>query len=225
MEIRDCIERRGRSNSAAWVVMLHGFGANAADLKPLSLELDPEGRRHWLFPEAPVLLGEGPGGPSRAWFPRNRHDLELAYSGAYFRDLPSRNPPGLAEAAAEILALLASRKIDPSTTVFGGFSQGSMVALRTALATTPLPPGALLFSSALIAAEDTAREAAGHSMERLSFLQTHGTADPILPFAGARALYELLTQSGHRGRFLSFPGGHAIPAEVIEAGRGFLEAL
>jgi len=47
-------------------------------------------------------------------------------------------------------------------------------------------------------------------------LQSHGREDPLLPFANAEALRDLLVEAGAKVDFLPFSGGHAIPFEAVD---------
>lgn len=208
---------------APWVVLCHGFGANASDLVGMRAALDPARELNWLYPEAPVLLGTGPAGPSRAWFPRKEAELVRVMSGEYFDRLADDSPPGLEQSATEVLSLLSSLEIDPGSALLGGFSQGSMVALRAALDADHPPRGMLLFSSGLVAAQETRAKAV--ACDAIPFVQSHGTNDPILPYDGACTLYDLLCGAGHSGRLISFPGGHAIPEKAVDAARRLVQTV
>ena len=215
-------ERSGASG-APWVVLLHGFGANGRDLAGLVPMLDPAGRLNWLFPEAPVVLGQGLAGPSRAWFPRTQDGLTAVMNGEYFANLADLSPPGLTAASAELRELLEHKGIPVELTVIGGFSQGSMVALRASLGADTPPRGVILFSSALVSSEQT--RSLAHASPGLPFVQSHGTRDPILSFESGRALFSLLDTAGLEGRFVSFPGAHEIPSVAVEAARSLLASV
>lgn len=217
-ELQHLTRRAGEG--APWVVLLHGFGANAGDLRPLSEMLDPDGKLNWLFPEAPVNLGTGYAGPSRAWFPRNEAELTRAVTGDYFSDLPKLHPSGLDESVEALLSLLSNLGIDSAMPILGGFSQGAIVALWAALRLPEPPAGMILHSTSIIASDVTTRLAA--SASPTPFVQTHGRGDPILPFAGAEALYTVLTKAGHPGRFIAFDGGHDIPKIALDSAYSFL---
>ena len=53
--------------------------------------------------------------------------------------------------------------------------------------------------------------------------QSHGRTDPILPFAAAEWLRDLLDDSGLEVEFLEFPGVHTIPMEAVEKMGSLLE--
>lgn len=197
-------------------VLLHGFGASGDDLASLA-PLFPV-RDQWLFPHAPEELNFGGTVYGRAWFPREPRALEMALTGAYFANLREQDPPGLTEAATEVLELAAYYRLPWGETILGGFSQGAMVAVEVALR-APTPPKALLiFSGALIAAERWRSAAGGAAAEgRLpsTFLQSHGKEDAILPYTEGRGLFDLLRDGGWEGGFVAFSGGHEIPPDVV----------
>jgi phospholipase/carboxylesterase len=49
----------------------------------------------------------------------------------------------------------------------------------------------------------------------LPVFQSHGTQDPILPFAIAERLRHVLDDAGMRVSFTQFDGGHGIPPEAM----------
>jgi phospholipase/carboxylesterase len=206
-------EDGGRSRPTAAVV-LHGFGANSADLYPLADELDPEGRLSWYFPEAPYSIRYGGSPLGKAWFPRNEEQAVAAVEGMYFHGLEEMDPQGLRAAGAELIELLHSRGVAWERLILGGFSQGAMVAVEAAVQAGRPPADLLLFSGAAIAAERWQRELP--KLGRFEFFQSHGTADAILPLEGARRLYSLLEEAGGEAEFLQFDGGHGIPPEITE---------
>ncbi|HLV65917.1 MAG TPA: hypothetical protein VKY73_08890, partial [Polyangiaceae bacterium] len=50
----------------------------------------------------------------------------------------------------------------------------------------------------------------------LRVVQSHGRADPILPYANAEALRDLLVAAGLAVEFCPFAGGHGIPDAALE---------
>jgi phospholipase/carboxylesterase len=55
------------------------------------------------------------------------------------------------------------------------------------------------------------------SCKGLKVLQTHGQRDPILPYADAEKLRDLLTNAGADVRFVPFAGGHELPPVALDA--------
>ena len=110
------------------VVLLHGYGAPGTDLVPLWRELAVPHEVRFVFPEAPLELGFG----GRAWWPLDMARLQDRFSKAAVERLIAEVPPGIDEARAALLELLAVLERDfgalPEQTVLGGFSQGAMLA-------------------------------------------------------------------------------------------------
>lgn len=217
------LDFRTRDGGETAVVMLHGFGANSADLFPLARELDAERRFTWYFPEAPYAIRYAGTLLGRAWFPRNEEEMAAAVGGSYFHALEDLDPEGLRAAGAEVLELTESlgRRVD--SVVLGGFSQGAMVAVEAMVQAGERPRDLLLFSGSLIAAERWRRSLAGG--DTLSFFQSHGTADGVLRFEGAARLRALLEEGGGAAEFVSFDAGHSIPPAVLDRVEGRLARL
>lgn len=219
--MNEALHRKGSGESA--VILCHGFGANATDLSALADVFDPGRIHEWLFPEAPNSL-EAIGFPDgRAWYPRSEADLRLAVYGGYFSGLAEKDPPGLVDSGERIRNLVEELGVPWNKTVLGGFSQGTTVAIETALGAPEPPGGLILFSGAPIA-----RSRWEQNLPRLAgtrFFQSHGTDDAILALEDGRALYGLLTGAGLVGDLSLFSGGHAIPEEALLGAREFLSKV
>jgi phospholipase/carboxylesterase len=198
------------------IVLLHGFGAPGDDLAPLWRVIDvPTGTR-WAFPAAPLALeGTGYGG-GRAWW---MIDIDRHVMAAQRGDLSLRGetPQGMNEARETVVAMLDELEAltHPSKLVLGGFSQGSMLACDVALRTERPLAGVVVLSGALVAADAWAPLVANR--RSLPVFQSHGTADPLLPFPQAEALRDLWRQGGAEVTWVPFRGGHEIPGTVVDA--------
>jgi phospholipase/carboxylesterase len=188
------------------IVMAHGFGANMDDLTSLSVE--SEIQANWLFPQAPIPLQPG----SYAWFPSDRESLEAVFAGAYFSRIEEMEVPELDRRSDELMQDLREMGIDIKNCFLGGFSQGSMLAVRTWLRHRADAAGLIILSGSLIARESSA-DLAGQA-PKIPVFQSHGTMDPVLPFSGAQALREMLESRGLDVDFHAFPGQHGVPPEI-----------
>jgi phospholipase/carboxylesterase len=126
-------------------------------------------------------------------------------------------PPGMSEAREAVVAMLDELEAltRPSKVVLGGFSQGSMLACDVALRTERPLGGVVVLSGTLVAAEEWGPLAAHR--RALPVFQSHGTADPLLSFAQAEALRDLLRKGGADVTWVPFRGGHEIPGPVVDA--------
>lgn len=210
------------------VLLCHGFGAPGEDLVSLHRVVDaPKGTR-WFFPEAPLEVDVGmPGMPGRAWWRIDMVKLQLAMMRGELRDLARETPPGLPEAKRllqETLRYLGElHGVRPERLVIGGFSQGAMLTTDVALTEDVRPAGLAVLSGTLLS-EERWRAAASRA-EGLPVFQSHGRHDPILPYAGAEALRDLLVTAGAAHRFAPFGGQHEIPGPVLAGLGAFLREV
>ena len=108
--------------------------------------------------------------------------------------------------------------------VLGGFSQGAMLTVDTALRGSVGPViGLLVFSGALLC-ESLWRKAAKDKPLQVPVVQSHGTVDQVLPISTGRWLHELLRDIGCTGNLLEFNGPHTIPSEATELAAKLLVA-
>jgi phospholipase/carboxylesterase len=214
------------AGSGPLVILLHGFGAPGTDLLGLSRMLRaPEGTR-FLFPEAPIDLsaaGPYPAG-ARAWW---LLDLVAAQIAALTGDVQAFTRslrPGLDAAKLVLSALLHEvvRTLEPDSEriVLGGFSQGAILSLETALSSELRLGGLLLFSASLLDAEEVRDRAA--SIAPMHAVVSHGRQDPILPFLLGEELARTLTSAGWQADWVPFDGGHGIAPEALASAEQLL---
>lgn len=207
------------------VVLCHGFGAPGTDLVPLASEifsLQPEltqKKVQFIFPEAPVSMAELGYGDGRAWWMIDMMALQIAMQTGEFREFRSNEPEGLPEAReilSETLELVKQETgLDWDRIVLGGFSQGSMLTTDITLRMETPPAGLVIYSGTLLNEEVWTKLAPNR--KGLSVIQSHGRVDPILPFTGAEALNEMLTEAGLNVEFLPFNSVHTIPLEGLQS--------
>lgn len=205
------------------VILLHGFGAGGDDLVALADWIDAPPTTRWVFPAALLALG-GVYGDARAWWLIDLVRAERERSGGPVVDRAAEVPDGLAAARAAVSELLTVLARDygrrDETTVLGGFSQGAMLTVDVALA-TGRPLAGLVVLSGTFMAEREWRPRIAALTGRL-VLQSHGTHDDVLTFAGAERLQKFLVEAGAAIGFVPFPGGHEIPPPVLELVEEFL---
>lgn len=193
------------------VVLLHGVGADGADLIGLAPAW-AEGLPHAAFiaPDAPEPCDMAPYG--RQWF--SLQDRRPASLAAELR----RAAPAL---DGFLDAELARLGLGPEALALAGFSQGAMMALFTGLRRPQAPAAVLAYSGALAAPETLAAEIRG----RPPVLVVHGEADDIVPAAAGRAAEQALRAAGVPVESLYRPGlGHGIDDAGLAAGLRVLRA-
>lgn len=197
-----------QNNNAMHIVMAHGFGANMHDLYPIGQVCAPKQR--WLFPQAPIELQHG----SYAWFPSDANDMQEVFRGSYFSNIADRKLDELDLRSDQLIDDCQELGIIWERTYLGGFSQGSMLALR-AWARHALPlKGLMLLSSSLV--DRVGSEQLLANAPKVPIFQSHGKQDDILPYDSAVSLKNLLERTGHQVEFHSFTGGHGIPESVVQ---------
>ena len=216
------------------VLMCHGFGASGTDLVGLFEDVlhylpDNGPKPAFLFPEAPIdLEDEGMYG-ARAWWRLNMATLMQMSATNSFDKMKNVVPDGI-DSAREKLVNCVEQCRDlyqwPSLPiVLGGFSQGAMLAVDTALRGTLSPVvGLLVFSGAMIC-ESVWRIAASEKSIAAPMVQSHGLVDQVLPIATGRWLHQLLKEVGYVGQLEEFDGPHTIPTGAIQSAAKLLASI
>ena len=191
---------------------------------PLFRQLEVPSEVRFAFPAAPVdlraELGAGYAG-GRAWWMINPASLEAAMRGGPRVDRTHLVPDGLAEARraltgvlSELETLLGAKR---ETTVLGGFSQGAMLTDGRGAARRPRFRRPRLderhSSSRWTNGSPLLLEARRHEGDASS----RPNRDPVLPFAMAERLRDLLEGAGADLRWVEFAGGHTITGGVLQA--------
>jgi len=191
------------------VVLLHGVGADGADL----IALAPEWAE--VLPEAAFIAPDAP-------FP-----CDMAPFGRQWFSLADRDPERLAEAVrgvAPTLEAFLQAELDrlglpPAALALMGFSQGAMTALFAGLRGSVPPAAILAYSGALLAPQTLAAELRA----KPPVLLVHGEADEVVPVRASRLAEAALREAGVPVEALFLPGlGHGIDATGIAAGAALL---
>jgi phospholipase/carboxylesterase len=202
------------------LVLMHGFGAPATDLVPLfrAIQVAPEVR--FAFPAAPLVLdADAPDEEApRAWWMIDMTRLQAGILRGDHAALARETPAGLAAARGAVNGMLEALERElsapPEKVVLGGFSQGAMLATDVTLRAVRPPAGLVILSGAPVSIDEWQELAPRRA--GLPVLQSHGRADPILPYAGAEWLRDVLQGSRLSLDFVAFNGGHGIPSAALE---------
>jgi phospholipase/carboxylesterase len=197
----------------ASIILFHGFGADAYDLVALSQVYKGSPKPTWYFPNAPMEIQIAPGHTGRAWFEIDIERLKNLLHEGEKSQTHTAFPSDFSQIRRMGEQLIAELNIPLSKLFLGGFSQGAILAVDLGLNLFDKVAGLLLFSGTLVHAESTGKLA--HQHAGLSFFQSHGINDPILPIEGARALEKVLLEGGMKGKLHTFQGGHEIPHKII----------
>jgi len=200
----DLLEHRVRpaaGTAEGALVLLHGRGTDERDLQPLVDALDPERRLVGVTPRAPLAL---PGQPGAHWYVVRR----VGHPD------PETFGPTCARLAAWLDALPEALGVPWSRTVLGGFSQGTAMAFALGLGPgRPAPAGILALSGFL--PEVPGYEPVLEGREGFPVAIAHGSLDPVIPVAFARAARERLLAAGADVRYRESPVPHMIDPGVV----------
>ena len=177
------------------LVLLHGLGADEHDLMGLASELD--GRFLVVTLRAP--LEYGPTG--YAWF-------EITWEADGVHVVPEQVLASRDLLLETLKELPKALDLEGSPLYLGGFSQGAMMSLGSALAEPNLFSGVILMSGRwmpeLLPAEPN------EDLKNVPFLVQHGTVDQVLPVAGSRAIRDYLEGIGCDVNYAEYPMAHEI---------------
>lgn len=182
----------------------HGRGTEEQDLLGLADVLDPEQRLHVVTPRAPLQLA---GSPGYHWYlvPRVGYPDHDTFHAA-------------GAALAELHDELWERTgIEPSRTVLGGFSMGTVMSYAMAFsAERPAVGGVLAFSGFMPIVEDW--QPRFEDRQGTGVFIAHGRRDPIIEIGFAQRARELLEAGGIEVSYHESDIGHQIdPAHLVAA--------
>lgn len=194
------------------VILLHGLGADGADLIGLAPYWAPQ------LPEAAFVAPNAP-------FP-----CDMAPFG--YQWLSARDPsPEARLAGARAAGAILDAFIDDELSRWGlaesdlalvGFSQGTMMSLFVGPRRERELAGIVGFSGRLIAPDLLGAEIRSHP----PVLLVHGTDDPMVPYASMAEAERALAASGIPVETLTCPGiQHSIDAEGLQRGGQFLRRV
>jgi phospholipase/carboxylesterase len=221
LECTQVAHQTSNDRYSAAVIICHGFGAPGTDLVPVAdemLAMSPDLENAiFLFPQAPLELD--PFFDARAWWMIDIERIQQLMSIGEFRELRNSNPPRLdacRKLIDEIVAVVMDQHgLSFAQIVLGGFSQGAMLATEVALKSSGQLGGLIVWSGSLI--NETVWRKAASERASMRVVQSHGRLDPILPFAGAELLRDMLREFGHDVEFIAFDGPHTISATALGA--------
>ena len=179
-------------NSRRLLIMLHGLGDSIEGYRwmPEALKLP------WLN----YLLVNAP---------------DEYYGGYSWYDFAGENLPGVKRSRQLLFELLDEQVrsgFETSQTVLGGFSQGCLMSIDVGLRYPRRFAGIVGISGYISEPDKLVAELSPVAFQQ-RLLITHGTVDPMIPFALVREQINLLKGAGLRIEWHKFVKGHTIAGE------------
>ncbi len=198
-------------NIDASVIWLHGLGADGSDFVPVVRELGlPASLQiRFIFPHAPVRpITINQGYRMRGWY-----DITSL-------DIANRDDEAGIMESAQILNRVCEEQINSGIAarriIFAGFSQGGAIALYAGLRFPQQLGGIMALSTYLPMAERTVDEASDANRDTPIFM-AHGLQDDIVAYPFGEHSREQLKQLGHNVEWHTYPMGHSVCMEEIQA--------
>jgi predicted esterase len=149
------------------------------------------------------------------------------YSGFAWYDFTGDMLPGVQRSRkllVDLLDHLRAEGFPTELTTFGGFSQGCLMCLEVGLRYPHRFAGIVGISGYVSDPEKLVEELSPAAMQQ-RLLITHGTQDPIIPFAVTREQVNVLKAAGLKVEWHEFVKAHTIAGEMeMEVIRSFVSA-
>lgn len=208
--------------SAPFVILMHGYGADAQDLYSLSEVIPTKRKFNYVFPEAPLKIPLGPHWVGHAWW---NIDLARLQNPALDHDISVEVPPELKKTRALVTEMLQDLKVPTSQIIIGGFSQGGMCAVDQVFMSGLEFKAMALLSTALINKAEYKSRLQQAPPRKIPYFLSHGEQDPVLKIKFSDQLHSLLNQNGFKGERHVFRGGHEIPMSILQRFGAWLDSL
>lgn len=137
------------------------------------------------------------------------------YGGYSWYDFAGDLLPGVERSRKLLFELLDAKRAEgfpPEQTTLGGFSQGCLMSLEVGLRYPHRLAGIVGISGYVCEPEKLVKELLPVAFQQ-RLLVTHGTKDPIIPFAEVRQQINLLKSAGLHIEFHEFLKAHTIAGE------------
>ncbi|GAA5795652.1 Phospholipase/carboxylesterase/thioesterase [Helicostylum pulchrum] len=205
----------------ATVIWLHGLGDSGIGWVFLTEELGPKFPHiKWILPNAPLkaMSAFGSGARVNAWFTINSFEKSA--------HLEKIDEDGMMNSVAAVDQLIRE-EIKMGTPceriILGGFSQGCVISLLSAVSTSHKLAGVVACSGWLALGEKL--ETFGSEMNKqIPILMCHGTEDLVVSYRFGRATAKYLKKKDYNIEFITYPElEHATEPQEISDIANFIQ--
>ncbi len=148
------------------------------------------------------------------------------YGGYSWFDFAGDMAPGVGRSRQLLVDLLEAQRargFAADQITLGGFSQGALMAIDVGLRYAQRFAGIVGISGFICEPERLVKELSPAAFQQ-RLLLTHGTLDPMIPFAKVRPQIQQLQAAGLKIEFHEFFKAHTIAEEEIDLIRNFVRA-
>ncbi len=187
----------GPYGPAKKMIIMHGRGDVKESFIPITREINVTGLSYRLL-DAPT---------------------PFMFGYSWYAPPPQSPLADIKESIALILENIDSMKIPRKEIFIAGFSQGAALALEVALASHSSFAGVICLSPRIFIREELLNS---KMISSVDCFMAHGQYDEMIPFEETSKGLEQLKDKGLKVEFHSYPMGHGIEIEEIQALRNWL---
>ncbi len=197
------------------VILCHGYGSNGNDMIGIAQQLTDDFRKTaFIAPNAPNNIGWG----GYEWFSLNDFDLSITDKN-YLARLTIRSKSAVKQLSELVNYVQMKYNVTSDKIILGGFSQGGLVAMLTALELESNPAGVIAMSAVPVYFTDKRVD----SKKSFPILLTHGSADSVVPIQAMQVGLEQLTSMNFKPETCISNGlGHGVDLNCLNHIRSFL---
>jgi len=195
------------------VIWLHGLGANGHDFESIVPELKLPLPILYIFPHAPtqaVTVNMGMEMP--AWY-------DIKNAGAIDEEADWQGMAQSEQSLNDLVKLAEAHGVESNKILLAGFSQGGVIAYRTALK-SPKPFAGVMALSTYLPLNDN-----DHFKQpnETPILIAHGEHDPVVPIVLAKQAAKCLVGAGYLPKLIEFNMAHQVCYEEIKVMSDFIQ--
>lgn len=194
------------------IIWLHGLGANGHDFEKIIPELQLDLAIKYVFPHAPAIpVTINMGMMMPAWYDI-RSMVSLTEDSDWIGMDESENY------LLQLVEIAEAEGFKSENILLAGFSQGGVIAYRTALKSSKNFAGLMILSSYLPLSGDEKLQV----NPMLPVMVAHGTTDPVVPYQASLLALGQLKNLGITPEFYNYPMQHQVCQEEIEDMSNFI---